>query len=209
MNLAPWARWALGGGFSTAQPKGNTVHTTLHFSVINDGATYDRRCHLAFKNIEGSSTWLEYRRDIRGLCVAAANSARETFGVRINSADMKTCTDEVAAYMITHAWECIDVKPETKIRAVIRRWRDDINGNSYFSARVTVECTDGHERAFLVPFQYGYGNQPEWEVLRACINRGLIPPCEHYPSGGIKDAPWHLFSFEDQGFMKKRQMFGG
>ncbi len=183
--------------------------STLHLSVINDGATFDRRRHLAFKNIEGSSTWLEYRRAIRELCVTAANSARETFGVRITSADLKKCTDEVSAYMIAHAWECIDFKPDTKIRAVVRRWRDDIYGNSYFSARVTVECTDGHKRAFLVPFQYGYGAQPEWEVLLTCINRGLIPPCEKYPNGGLKDAPWHLFSFEDQGFMKKRQMFGG
>jgi hypothetical protein len=185
------------------------MSNTLHLNIINDGATYDRRRHLAFKNIEGSSTWAEYRSAIRALCVTAANSARETFGVRVTSAELKTCTDEVSAYMIAHAWECIDVKPETKIRAVVRRWHDDVCGNSYFSARVTVECADGHERAFLVPFQYGYGNQPEWEVLRECINHGLIETLEKYPTGGIKDAPWHLFSFEDQGYMKKSQRFGG
>ena len=185
------------------------MNQTLHLSVINDGATYDRRRHLAFKHIEGSSSWTDYRRAIRGFCVDAAARERAAFGTKATSSDLKFCTDYTATSMISHAWECINVKPETKIRAVIRRWHDDVCGNSYFSARVTVECTDGHERAFLVPFQYGYGNQPEWEVLRECINHGLIDPCEKFPSGGIKDAPWHLFSFEDQGYMKKSQRFGG
>jgi len=185
------------------------MNSTLHLNVINDGATYARRRHLAFAYIEGARTWAEYRSAIRALCVTAANNARAMFGDKITSADMKACTDQVAEYMVAHAWECINIKPETKIRGVIRRWHDGFCGNSYFSARVTVECTDGHERSFCVPFQYGYGNQPEWEILRECINHGLIAPCERYPSGGIKDAPWELFAFEDQGFMKKSQRFGG
>lgn len=185
------------------------MNTTLHLNVINDGATYERRRHLAFAYIEGARTWPEYRSAIRAFCVAAAASARASFGVKISPRDLKACTDMAADYMVTHAWECIDVKPDTKIRGVIRRWHDGTNGNSYFSARVAVECTDGHERSFCVPFQYGYGNQPEWEILRECVKHGLIPPCEHYPSGGVKDAPWELFAFEDQGYTRKNQRFGG
>jgi len=185
------------------------MNSTLHLNVINDGATYERRRHLAFAYIEGARTWQEYRSAIRALCVAEANRAREVFGVKTSSRDLKACADSVADYMVTHAWECIDAKPDAKIRGVIRRWHDGVNGNSYFSARVTVECTDGHERSFCVPFQYGHGTMPEWEILHECINHGLIAPCERYPSGCIKDAPWEMFAFEDQGFMRKNQRFGG
>lgn len=180
----------------------------LHLSVVNDGATYERRRHLAFKHIEGGSSWKDYRSAMRELCMVEAAKQRTEFGVKTTSSDLKACADSVSEYMVQHSWECMDVKPETKIRAVIRRWFDKVNGNSYFSARVTVECTDGRERSFLVPFQYGYGSQPEWQVLRDCINRGLIEPLKKSQSGTEIDAPWHLFDFSDQGFMKKSQRFG-
>lgn len=41
-----------------------------------------------------------------------------------------------------------------------RKWRDKVNGNTYHSARVFA---DGKLVA-VVPFQYGYGRQFEWNA---------------------------------------------
>lgn len=43
------------------------------------------------------------------------------------------------------------------IHISIRRWRDKVNGSSYFSARVIADGAIKH-----IPFQYGYGSQPFW-----------------------------------------------
>jgi hypothetical protein len=53
-------------------------------------------------------------------------------------------------------------KPDS-IHLSVMRWRDRINGNSYFAARVYA---DGKEIA-RVPFQYGYGSHPEAVALTA------------------------------------------
>ena len=50
------------------------------------------------------------------------------------------------------------------IHLSVRRWRDRVNGNSYFSGRVYV---DGVETVRM-PFQYGYGSQPDAEAA-ACM----------------------------------------
>lgn len=44
-----------------------------------------------------------------------------------------------------------------------RKWRDKVNGNTYHSARVFI---DGN-LVCCVPFQYGYGNQFEWNAIDA------------------------------------------
>jgi hypothetical protein len=51
----------------------------------------------------------------------------------------------------------------TSIHLSTMRWRDRINGNSYFAARVYA---DGKEIA-RVPFQYGYGSHPGAVALSA------------------------------------------
>jgi hypothetical protein len=57
------------------------------------------------------------------------------------------------------------------IHVSIRRWRDRINGNSYFSARCYA---DGKEIARL-PFQYGYGSAPEWNAVAVLREAGILP----------------------------------
>ena len=39
-----------------------------------------------------------------------------------------------------------------------KEWRDKINGNSYFSARVIINYKLKDEISFILPFQYGYDN---------------------------------------------------
>jgi len=52
-----------------------------------------------------------------------------------------------------------------------REWFDKVNGNSYFSARIWV---DGGQIAIL-PFQYGYGSQFEYEAQKKLLELGYIP----------------------------------
>jgi hypothetical protein len=58
------------------------------------------------------------------------------------------------------------------IDVYVKEWFDRIGGNSYFSARVTVNAGRKNETQIFVPFGYGYGNHYEHEVFRA-IKKGL------------------------------------
>ena len=46
-------------------------------------------------------------------------------------------------------------KTPSIVHLSVRRWRDRVNGNSYFSARLIVDGV-----VHCIPFQYGYGSQP-------------------------------------------------
>jgi len=50
---------------------------------------------------------------------------------------------------------------------------DKANGNSYFSARLTLNSGLENEETHLIPFQYGYGSQFETEA--ANVLRKLFP----------------------------------
>ena len=75
--------------------------------------------------------------------------------------------------------------PPNNIHVSIRRWRDRVNGNSYFSGRIFA---DG-ELLATMPYEYGYGSHPEWEaarVLRTVVdlpNASLEQACR---DAGIK-----------------------
>jgi hypothetical protein len=40
-----------------------------------------------------------------------------------------------------------------------KEWFDKINGNSYFSGSIVVNYGMKTEKEFIMPFQYGYGDQ--------------------------------------------------
>jgi len=44
------------------------------------------------------------------------------------------------------------------IDVTAKEWFDKANGNSYFSANVTLNCGTSESESFKVPFQYGYGD---------------------------------------------------
>ena len=56
-----------------------------------------------------------------------------------------------------------------------REWFDSVNGNSYFSAYITVNYNKPDEANFYLPFQYGYGEQYVTETKTALIKHGYIP----------------------------------
>jgi len=47
-----------------------------------------------------------------------------------------------------------------------KEWFDKINGNSYFGGRVIINYKMPDEIYTPIPFQYGYGNQYEWEAVK-------------------------------------------
>jgi hypothetical protein len=61
-------------------------------------------------------------------------------------------------------------KPRS-IHVSAKQWRDKVNGNMYFAARLYA---DGVLVAAL-PFQYGYGSQFEWEAVAKFRELGILP----------------------------------
>jgi len=57
-----------------------------------------------------------------------------------------------------------------------REWFDKVNGNSYFSAIVTVNYQLENEESFVLPFQYGYGDQYRYEAINELKKRNFITP---------------------------------
>lgn len=71
------------------------------------------------------------------------------------------------------------------IHLSVMRWRDRINGNSYFAARVYA---DGKEIA-RVPFQYGYGSHPDHVALSAVTEHlDYLPSNRCYLSSACRAA---------------------
>jgi hypothetical protein len=60
-----------------------------------------------------------------------------------------------------------------------REWFDKVNGNSYFSATVTVNYGMKSEKTIDVPFQYGYGDHYKHQCMKALADGGFIPKQEN------------------------------
>jgi hypothetical protein len=58
-----------------------------------------------------------------------------------------------------------------KFIATTKEWHDKVNGNTYFSTRIEdIE----NDKMYILPFQYGYGSQSEFEtkkVLNLCVDK--------------------------------------
>ncbi len=73
-----------------------------------------------------------------------------------------------------------------------KEWFDKANGNSYFSAQVTVNFGLSDQQIIYVPYQYGYGDQYTYEAFKAIQAANLIPaqdsmqsPWRYYEAHGI------------------------
>lgn len=64
-----------------------------------------------------------------------------------------------------------------KVRTIdidAKEWFDRINGNSYFSAVVTVNFGMKNAKSYSLPFQYGYGEQYIQAAKEELGKQGLI-----------------------------------
>jgi hypothetical protein len=55
-----------------------------------------------------------------------------------------------------------------------RTWFDKVNGNSYFSAKLVLDYGTEAQREYFLPFQYGYGDQYQYEALNELKRAGEI-----------------------------------
>ena len=67
-----------------------------------------------------------------------------------------------------------------------KEWFDRVNGNSYFSATVTVNYKLDDERTIYLPFQYGYGSHYVDQAARALDEAGLLPGLIHHDNGSTE-----------------------
>jgi len=56
-----------------------------------------------------------------------------------------------------------------------KEWFDKANGNSYFSALVTIDLGLETEKKVYIPFQYGYDSAFEYESMHQLQTAGLLP----------------------------------
>lgn len=69
-----------------------------------------------------------------------------------------------------------------------KTWFDKVNGNSYFSAQITINFALEGEQTYYVPFQYGYGDSYQYEAIRQLQTAGVLPETTMYtPSSFCRD----------------------
>lgn len=56
-----------------------------------------------------------------------------------------------------------------------KEWFDKINGNSYFSALVTIDLGLDTEKTIYVPFQYGYESHYKTVAIEQLQKDGILP----------------------------------
>jgi len=63
-----------------------------------------------------------------------------------------------------------------------KEWFDKVNGNSYFSAQVTINFNRKTEKTFYMPLQYGYGNHSEDMARKLLFDEKLLSDQGEYLS---------------------------
>ena len=106
------------------------------------------------------------------------------------------------------SWDLVKNPPvgnkiERSLFVEARLWFDSINGNSYFTARVWV---DG-KWVLTLPFQYGYGNQYEYEANEQLIEAGYLPiEFKGKPLHIARDA-YKFDYYHSESYTKKKDLF--
>lgn len=62
-----------------------------------------------------------------------------------------------------------------------KEWFDKVNGNSYFSGDVIVNYGMKSEKIFIMPFQYGYGEQHIQEAKALLHEHNIISGKDSQP----------------------------
>jgi len=188
---------------------------TLHLSVINDSASYEKRMNATLAYIAGAHGEKRFTSDIRTICSVQAQIERKAFGSKYTLKDIAECTSVVKSYMAESMHEYIagEYDPAKLIIASCRRWFDKVNGNSYFSALIEIpKKASDYPNVICLHFEYGYGNHWEYEVLRKLESIGVLPNPGNYDNGNSKRTlsdKQGIIRFIDYGYGLKHNMFGG
>jgi len=191
---------------STAAPSVTTFETgasthqanNLILSVMNNGDVYRQRLHCGFALLQGASysgaTFLSITQD---------EAAKQRLGgSKFTAGHIKQAQGIIQALTLEECKESfLSQWNGAYIIVTGRKWFDRVNGNTYFSCYVQVPTTSGF-KSFNIPFQYGYGEQWQFEAVKVLKTMGFF----------LDDSRprWELpIVFSDQGFKLKRDMFLG
>jgi hypothetical protein len=93
---------------------------------------------------------------------------------------------------------------KTSITVIGRKWRDEINGNTYHTVEVW------HNGVLLKPvaetYQYGYGNQFEFTAMAILVEKGICKGSVPYLSWLPKEKFIVVISVTQ--VMRKKDLFG-
>ena len=122
---------------ATSSPCNNLI-----LSVMNDGNLYQSRSDAAKRVLEG----VEPVKSFRKIANDEAKKQRVYFSLKFRPQEIteagKIIQDITIGSILDDMVASYD--PSQNIYAIIRRWWDKVNGNSYFSCRVTVPLKGGY-----------------------------------------------------------------
>ena len=168
----------------------------LILSVMSDGKVHQRRIDAARRILEG----IEPVESFRQIALDEAKRQRRASYLRFKPQEIAEAGKIIQSLTISSILEemAVSYDPSQNIYAVIRRWRDKLNGNSYFSCRVTVPLDGGKRISFVIPFQYGSGSQPQSEIIETLFRLNIIKEKKDY----FRE---YNIILEDQRYMRKNQ----
>lgn len=67
-----------------------------------------------------------------------------------------------------------------------KEWFDKVNGNSYFSAYISLNYGMEYQQNICLPFQYGYGDHYKDMAMKELVKLDLIKDAEQYTHGGTE-----------------------
>ena len=174
----------------------SSASNNLILSVMSDGKVYQRRIDAARRILEG----IEPVESFRQIALDEAKRQRRAFCLRFKPQEITEAGKIIQSLTISSILEemAVSYDPSQNIYAVIRRWWDKLNGNSYFSCRVTVPLDGGKRISFVIPFQYGDGSRPQSEIIATLFRLNIMKEKKDYfREYGI--------DFCDSGYMRKNQ----
>lgn len=84
-----------------------------------------------------------------------------------------------------------------------REWFDKVNGNSYFSARISIDGRVVH----ALPFQYGYESQFEHEASKWLMEEGYLTSAPS-PLWRLRDLGLDVYTVKYSTNKKDAKRFG-
>ena len=174
----------------------SSAANNLILSVMNDGNLYQSRIDVAKRILEG----IEPYKSFREIANDEAKKQRQKFYARFKPQEITEAGKFIQDLTISNILEdmAVSYDPSQNIYAIVRRWFDRANGNSYFSCRITVPLQEGKRISFVIPFQYGYGSQPEHTIIETLFRLNILKEKKDYfREYGI--------DFCDSGYMLKNQ----
>lgn len=174
----------------------SSASNNLILSVMSDGNLYQSRIDAAERMLEG----IEPIKSFREISNDEAKRQRWEFYAKFKPQEITEAGRIIQSLTLGSVLGDMAVlyDPSQVIHAVIRRWFDKVNGNSYFSCRVTVPLDEGKRISFVIPFQYGYGSQPQSEIIETLFRLNILKEKKDYFTE-------YNITLDDQGYMRKNQ----